>query len=203
MFGIFQKLPNHVYCADTRYCFKELLKEGSCSKTNRDVKSLSENTDSENEMISLVEQIENYEKIEEFDSDIEVVHVEKKSCSTVKKINETTPVRKPLQTARASFCRKSTSSPNTTPVKSDNRLNTNKATGARKRLPFSENITPLRNIKLGTVYEYLTGRKLENAHMAENDAVALLECAVILGDQFIHWTDRNKELFNSTIKKMW
>lgn len=199
-----KNLPSHVYCADTRYCFKELLKEESCSKTkNDDIKPLNENTDSENEMILLVEQLENYEKIEEVDSDTEIVHIEKKSCSTtVKKVNETTPVRRPSQTARTPLRRKSTNTPNMTPVKSD-MLNTTKAGGAKKRLPFSENITPLRNYKLGTVYEYLTGRTLDNAHMAEHDAIALLECAVILGDQFIRWTDENKELFNSTIRKMW
>lgn len=178
----------------------------SCSKTDSDdgVKLLVEHSDSENEMILLAEKIENYTEIEEVDSDTEVAHIEKKSCGTViKKINETTPVRRPQQTDRVPLRRKSTNSPHTTPAKSDNQLNMSKAIGARKRLPFSENIQPLINCRLGTVYKYLTGRILENAHMAENDAIALLECAVILGDQFIQWTDGNKRLFNSAVKKMW
>lgn len=213
--GVLQALPSHVYY--TWHCFRELLKEESCSKTNSDgakscsktdsnddAKLLVENSESENEMILLAEKIENYKEIEEVDSDTEVAHIEKKSCGTViKKINETTPVRRPQQTNRVPLRIKSTNSPQTTPAKSDNQLNMSKAMGARKRLPFSENIQPLINCRLGTVYKYLTGRILENAHMAENDAVALLECAVILGDQFTQWTDRNKQLFNSTVKKMW
>lgn len=182
------------------------MKGESRPKTSSDdgVKPLDENTDSENEMILLAEHAEKYEEIEEVDSDTEIVHVEKKSCfTTVRKRNETTPVRRPVQTNRVPLHKKSTNSPNTTPVKSDNRLNTSNTTGARKRLPFSENITPLSNYRLGTVHEYLTGRKIENAHMAQNDAVALLECAVILGDEFVRWTDANKDFFNSTINKLW
>lgn len=200
-----KKLPDTVYCADTRYCFKELLKQESTSKASSDdAKPLNENTDSENEMILLAEQAEKYDEIVEVDSDTEVIHVEKKSCATtVKKTNETTPVRRPLQINRTPLRRKSTNSPNTTPVKSDSRLNACKTTGARKRLPFSENISPLTNFRLGSVYEYITGKKLENAHMAENDAFALLQCAVILGDEFVKWTDTNKQLFNSTVNKLW
>ncbi|XP_015586072.1 uncharacterized protein LOC107263408 [Cephus cinctus] len=56
--------------------------------------------------------------------------------------------------------------------------------------PEDTKIRP-KNFKLPTIYEFLLGSKLENAHMAETDCNAMLKCVNILGDKFVKWADSN------------
>lgn len=83
---------------------------------------------------------------------------------------------------------------------SDNRASNINPT-VRRRL-VKDSPKPKRKYNLESVYESLTGRKMENAHQAEADTLALLECLTAVGKPILEWFDKNKIQFRS-VKRMW
>uniref|UniRef100_A0A1B6EAM9 Exonuclease domain-containing protein n=2 Tax=Clastoptera arizonana TaxID=38151 RepID=A0A1B6EAM9_9HEMI len=79
--------------------------------------------------------------------------------------------------------------------------------GAVRKLNFNtpelENkITFPKSYKLIDIFENLFNKPMYNAHRAETDALALLECITASGPDFLNWIDFNCKNFNS-VKKMW
>lgn len=58
----------------------------------------------------------------------------------------------------------------------------------------------MKNFKLSTVYEQLVQKVPENAHQAEADVQMMLECALVVGEEFINWSNKNAILFSQTKK---
>ena len=55
--------------------------------------------------------------------------------------------------------------------------------------------------KLGNVYEHIMGSKIQLAHSAEGDTVALLECITAIGHPFHNWVQKNNKKLNSIYRK--
>nr|CAI5863829.1 unnamed protein product [Callosobruchus analis] len=65
-----------------------------------------------------------------------------------------------------------------------------KVWSARKQLNFGA------SFKLSDVYTRLTNKQPENHHHAEADVQMLIECAAVLGDEFVDWANKNATKFS-------
>nr|CAH7728705.1 unnamed protein product [Callosobruchus chinensis] len=65
-----------------------------------------------------------------------------------------------------------------------------KVLNAKKQLNFGA------SFKLSDVYTRLTNKQPETQHHAEADVQMLIECAAVLGDEFVDWANKNARKFS-------
>lgn len=206
---MFQSLPEDLFCADTLVGFRDVLKslpEVHSTVLRSDTDSLLSDIKPLGTLNNVLPKHSNHESKsdwsnEDFDSELQKVveiaervsrehdnfnikEVQSKlnfEVDKIRKINETTPIRK-------------------LPPRTDQSETSKGECHARRKI-LTEN-QPKIQYNLKSLYERLTKKELVNAHRAETDALALLECVSAVGRPILEWADRNRVPFRS-IKKMW
>lgn len=204
IFYLFQSLPEDVFCADTLVGFRDVLKSHpaahqsdtdsllsdikplgttnvTANHSNHASKSDWSNDDFDSELQKVAEIAE---KVSSEHVNFNIDEVQSKlnfEVDKIRKINETTPLRK------------------FTPRTDQSETSTGEYHARRKILKEKQ---PKIQYNLKSLYERLTKKELVNAHRAETDALALLECVTAVGRPILEWADRNRVPFRS-IKKMW
>lgn len=201
-YWLLQGLPEDVFCADTLVGFRDVLKNlpEDCStvqqsdnglsgieplQPNQEVTKLKSDWSNEEYDSELQKVADIAEKISrEHDDNFNREEVQSKlnfELEKMRKLNETTPIRKRL------------------PGQSQIGLPNGERQAKRKILREKQ---PKRQYSLKALHESLTNREIVNAHRAESDALALLECVTAVGRPILEWADRNRVPFRS-IRRMW
>lgn len=201
---MFQSLPEDVFCADTLVGFRDVLKSHPTAQQSdtdslfSDIKPLgtmnvatnhpnlasksdwsNEDFDSELQRVAEIA-----ERVSSEHDNFNIDEVQSKlnfEVDKIRKINETTPLRK------------------FTPTSDQSETSKGECHARRKILKEKQ---PKIQYNLKSLYERLTKKELVNAHRAEADALALLECVTAVGRPILEWADRNRVPLRS-IKKMW
>lgn len=200
---LFQSLPEDVFCADTIVGFRDVLKSpeahstvqqsdtdspfsginplGTMNHPNHASKSDWSNEDFDSELLKVAEIAE---RVSSEHNNFNIDEVQSKlnlEVDKIRKINETTPNRKPI------------------PKPYQSETANGECHAKRKILKVKH---PKIQYNLKSLYERLTKKELVNAHRAETDALALLECVTAVGRPILEWADKNRVPLRS-IKKMW
>ncbi|KAM3958193.1 three prime repair exonuclease 2-like [Aphomia sociella] len=72
---------------------------------------------------------------------------------------------------------------------------------SRRHMPWHRNDKPQNSYRLGKIYERIFKVKPVCLHRAENDSILALKIAVVMGEKFVQWVDKNYCYF-SEVKAM-
>lgn len=195
---LFQCLPDDIYCVDTLPGFRDVLNSSSpceeeasrpledvlagikplCPAAADDIPKCEwSNEDYNSELVRVTEAVEKIVGTHTYFDPEELQTKISREMERMRRRNETTPLRK-------------------------NRVSTavNTPTKESRRNILREK--PKRLYNLGSLYSSLVGKEMANAHRAESDCLALLECVTAIGGPILEWLDKNKVPFRS-VRRMW
>ncbi|XP_054276357.1 uncharacterized protein LOC128995374 [Macrosteles quadrilineatus] len=197
-----KEFPGEIFCVDTLPGFRELLSP-KCEENGdvfNDIRPLESTSNvpvspvayraidlvpkcgfsQEDYDLEMIKTLEVAERITQEYDHFNAKEIEQRiqlEMEKMRKANETTPERKPR----------------TTPYPVGDHAKRKILSDAKKQKP---------KFTLSAIYERVTKKEFVNAHRAENDALAILECVTAIGLPVIEWMDCNKIPFRS-VKKMW
>lgn len=205
-----------MFCSDSLPGFREVLEDGQTPENHKrnnvlqDIKPLNSDfcfdpskslpkCDWSNDEynVELARAVDVAEKITNDQNSIDVVELERKinlEMERIRRVNENTPsrrIRKPIS---------GKSKTEESNINSFMRL-ADKDSSVKRRL-MKDTPQPKRKFNLSSLYSSLTGKEMVNAHQAETDTLALLECLTVVGQPILEWMDKNKMPFKS-VKRLW